>query len=35
MKKISLLLAIILTLAIILSGCGSNGGSANMKAEME
>lgn len=35
MKKISLLLAIILTLAIILSGCGSNGGSANMKAEMD
>ena len=35
MKKISLLLAIILTLAIILSGCGSNGGSANMKAEID
>ena len=35
MKKISLILAILLTLAIILSGCGNSGSSANMKTESD
>ena len=35
MKKISLILAILLTLAIVLTGCGNSGSSANMKTESD